>query len=135
MRGELMSEEFLIRSFEEFDEKLPVVAKIIVRRGINFELLTEEIEDGNEEETPQEFQERWEVFQSIYAIFREMIECTSEMTGYEFDYYVDMLLTACELVVLVSDGLVCQKENEFFMTPKGKALYKLKSREFEESAD
>lgn len=133
MRGELMENEFLIREFEEFDEKLPQVAKIIVRRGINFELLTEEIEDENEdEETSEQFRERWEVFQSVYAIFREMVECTSEMTGDEFEYYVDMLLTACELVVLVSDGLACEEENgKFFLTPKGKSLYDLKSREFD----
>lgn len=118
-----------IRSFEEFDEVLPNVAKAIVRRGINFPLLTSE---DNEEETIEEFDARHEVFQSIYAIFREMVLCTSEMTADELEHYIDVLLTACELVVLVNDGIAYEEEDgQFLLTPKGESYY----QSCEESSD
>lgn len=119
-----------IRSFEEFDEKLPSVAKVIVRRGINFQLLNEG--DNSDKETPEEFEARREVFMSIYAIFREMVLCTSEMTADEFEYYTDALLTACELVVMVNSGMAYEKEKgRFTLTKKGEEHY----REFESCED
>ena len=129
------SDEDLIRDFEEFDEKLPIVAKVIVRRGIDFSLLTGINDSG--EETIEEFEERSQVFQSIFVILREMVECTSEMTGDEVEHYIDMLLTACELVEMVNNGLVYEeKEGKFFLTPEGKAhLSGFEPYEVEESAD
>lgn len=121
-----------IRNFEEFDEKLPNVAKVIIRRGINFELLNEG--DDGEEETPEEFEARREVFQSIYAIFREMVLCTSEMTADEFEHYVDVLLTACELVAMVNSGIVYEENGEFLLTSEGEAHYR-ELESCEESSD
>lgn len=121
-----------IRTFEEFDEKLPNVAKVIVQRGINFELLNEG--DDGKEETPEEFEARREVFQSIYAIFREMVLCTSEMTADEFEHYTDMLLTACELVVMVNSGTVYEKDGEFLLTSEGEEHYR-ELESCEESSD
>lgn len=112
------SNEDLIRSFEEFDEKLPAVAKVIVKRGIDFARLN----DGVEAESSAEFEANCEVFQSIIAIFREMVECTSEMTADEFEYYIDILLTACELVVLVNDGMGYEENGKFFLTSEGRDL-------------
>lgn len=124
MSNEIINEfsnEDLIRSFEEFDEKLPHVAKVIVRRGVNFAILT--LDNDPNEETPEEFEECREVYQSIFAILCEMVACTSEMTADEFEYYVDILLTACELVVMVKDGLVYEEEGgKFFLSPEGKSL-------------
>ena len=121
-----------IRSFEEFDEKLPNVAKVIVRRGINFQLLNEG--DDSEEETSEEFEARREVFQGIYSIFREMVLCTSEMTADEFEYYTDTLLTACELVVMVNSGMAYEKDGEFQLTEEGESYYK-ELESCEESSD
>ncbi len=128
MQKELDNEDDHIRSFEEFDEKLPNVAKVIVRRGINFSLLNQ----GDEETaTPEQL----EVFLTISAILREMVECTSEMTADEFEYYVDILLTGCEVVELVNSGLVCEREKgRFTLTSEGRSYYEeLKS--CEESSD
>lgn len=111
----------LIRSFEEFDEKLPEVAKIIVRRGIDFARLN----TGKEEdENSAEFEANCEVFQSVYAILREMVECTSEMTADEIEHYVDVLLTACELVVLVNDGIAVENDGTYSLTAEGQSLLK-----------
>jgi len=116
-----MDAQDLIRGFEEFDEKLPSVAKIIVQRGIDFSRLN----DGIEADTSVEFEANLEVFNSISAIFREMVECTSEMTADEFEYYIGILLTACELVVMVNDGLVHKNDDgSFILTSKGKSLVK-----------
>ncbi len=114
------SNEDLIRDFEEFDERLPAVAKVIVQRGIDFSRLN----DGRDsEKNLDEYEATREALRSIYTIFREMVECTSEMTADEFEYYVGVLLTGCELVVLVNDGMVYEKENGlFFLTSEGKAL-------------
>lgn len=112
------SNEDLIRSFEEFDEKLPAVAKVIVERGIDFARLN----DGVEAESSAEFEANREIFQSIFAIFREMVECTSEMTADEFEHYIDVLLTACELVVLVNDGIGYEENGKFFLTSEGEDL-------------
>lgn len=120
-----------IRSFEEFDEKLPNVAKVIVRRGIDFTFLTNR---DDEEETPGEFEAGREVCQSISAILREMVECTSDMTVDEFGHYFDVLLTACELVVLVNGGLVYEKKGKFFLTPEGESHCQ-KLEACEESSD
>ncbi len=111
--------EDLIRSFEEFDEKLPAVAKVIVRRGIDFARL----DNGIEAESSEEFEANRKVFQSIYTIFREMVECTSEMTADEFEHYTDILLTACELVVLVNDGLAYEEDGQFLLTPEGQEVF------------
>lgn len=112
--------EDLIRNFEEFDEKLPCVAKVIVHRGIDFSRLN----TGAEVETPEEFETNKEIFRSVYTIFREMVECTSEMTADEFEHYIDVLLTACELVVMVNDGIAYEKENgEFCLTTEGQKLF------------
>jgi len=116
------TDDDLIRGFEEFDEKLPTVAKVIVQRGIDFAQLND---DGTEDEegTP-EFETNYEVFQSIHTIFREMVECTSEMTADEYEHYFDVLLTACELVSMVNDGLVYEKEQgRFFLTPDGQEYF------------
>lgn len=112
------SNEDLIRSFEEFDEKLPAVAKVIVGRGIDFARLN----DGVEAEGSAEFEANYEVFHSISAIFREMVECTSEMTADEFEDCINVLLTACELVVLVNDGIGYEKNGKFFLTLEGQDL-------------
>lgn len=107
--------EDLIRGFEEFDEKLPMVAKVIVQRGINFGALTNNSSEIGEEEvfTPAE----GEAFSSILAIMKELIECVSEMTHEEFEHYFDILLTACELVVMVNEGIVKeQSKGKFILT-------------------
>ncbi len=96
----LYNDDDIIRSFEEFDEKLPVVAKVIVRRGINFSLLT-----GNDDDGFPSTERSREAFQSVYVILREMVACISEMTQDELEHHIDVLLTACELVVMVNDGL------------------------------
>lgn len=131
--GEFDNED-LIRSFEEFDEKLPAVAKVIVRRGIDFSIL---IENDDEEKTSEQLEAHREVFRSIYAILREMVECTSEMTSDESEHYFNTLLIACELVIMVNDGMVCEEEQgKFFLTSEGEAyLRELQVCEAEESAD
>jgi len=112
-----MIDDSFIRSFEEFDEKVPHVAKVIVQRGIDYELLA----TGDESEieiTP----ESSEAFQAVYFIFREMVECTSEMTADEFEYYFTLLLTACALVSMMGDGLVSENdEGKYTLTKKGKS--------------
>jgi hypothetical protein len=109
-----MSCDPIIRSFEEFDEKLPYVAKVIVRRGINFSIIDDKESD-----------EGMEVCKSVFAIFREMVECTSEMTSDELEHYANMILTACELVEMVNSGLACEQEGgKFFLTPEGQAHFK-----------
>lgn len=116
------SNEDLIRSFEEFDEQLPAVAKVIVQRGIDFARLNDGVDE--EDETPAEFEKNREVFLSIYTIFREMVECTSEMTADELEHYIYVLLTACELVVMVNDGLAYEKEKgKFFLTSEGEEFF------------
>lgn len=111
--------EDLIRSFEEFDEQLPHVAKVIVRREIDFSLLTE----GEDYEEGTVDQEKYmEALQSVVTVFREMIECTSEMTADEFEHYTAILLTACELVVMVNDGLAYEEKGNIHLTPEGKEL-------------
>ena len=111
------NDEDFIRSFEEFDEKLPAVAKVIVGRGIDFaRLQDDEVEESEADR---------EVCRSVLAIFREMVECTSEMTTDELEHYIAVLVTACELVALINDGIVCEKEKgKFSLTQEGKALFR-----------
>ncbi|MHA2279478.1 MAG: hypothetical protein ACXAC5_01115 [Promethearchaeota archaeon] len=108
---EEFNEDWLIRDFEELDEKLPGVAKIIVSREIDFRQLVEE-----EEPDP-------EVIRSIIAIMREHLICMSEMTADEIERAINMLCTACEVVCMVSEGTVEERDGKYYLSEQGRVLF------------
>lgn len=83
-----------VRDFEELDEKLPMLAKIIVNRGIDFRQLETE-----EEPDP-------DVIRSLLLIMRENLECMSEMTADEVEVALTSLNIACEIVCLTNSGVL-----------------------------
>jgi len=89
------------RDFDEFDEHIPDVAKVIVRRGIEFWRLEEESCDPTKEA---------EVASSMLAILKEMVACTNKMTEDELEHSLETLVVGCRLVCMVEEGL-CEEEN------------------------
>lgn len=113
-------ETWLCRSFEEFDEKLPMVAKSVILRDIDYHTLDEDQEPVDEDD----LQYKQEVFNSIFAILRETVECTSEMTAEELDAAMTSVLTACHLVQMVEDGFLDEDENgSYSLSEKGREYY------------
>ena len=112
-RGRVMdsyenNDDWYIRDFEEFDEKLPMIAKILVTREIDFRQLEEEEPD-------------LEVLRTIITIMRENLECMSEMTADEIDRALNTLHIACELTCLTSAGLCEERDGVFRLTEEGRA--------------
>lgn len=114
-------EAWLCREFEEFDEELPNVAKAVVLRGIDWQTLDdEEIVDDDDREHKQE------VFNSVLAILRETVSCTSEMTADELDVAMTNVLTACHLVKMVNEGLVDEKvDGSYMLSDAGREYYNM----------
>ena len=90
--------DFISRDFEELDEKLPMIAKIIVNRGIDFRQL--------------EKKSNSDAAKSIFLIMRENLECMSEMTADEVEVALDSMHIACEIVLLINSGDVKINENK-----------------------
>jgi len=90
----------VVRDFEELDEKLPMLAKIIVNRGIDFRQL--EIEEPDPS-----------VLLSIILIMRENLECMSDMTADEVGESLNTLNIACELVCLTNAGVLEKTGDKF----------------------
>lgn len=109
------------REFEELDEKLPMVAKVIVKRNINFDILLNDVE--GEDETLEEFEEKQQACRSIYAILKELIECTSEMTADELNDAFQSVLVACELVSFVNSGIAKEENGTYSLTPDGQKYF------------
>lgn len=103
------------RDFEEVDEKLPSIAQEIVLRGIEFQKIDEM---GEESER---------VVNDILEILQESLECFHEMTEDDINNCMEQVLVSCELVCLVSEGLVEKRDGDKYrLTPKGLRVAKNK---------
>lgn len=101
----------LVREFEELDEKLPFLARVLINRRIDFRQL--------EEEEPDE-----DVMRSIIAILRENLECFSEMTMDEIDATLNLVNMACEAMCLVNQG-ICEEPTpgHYMLTEMGRKCF------------
>jgi len=106
-----MHDPDIVREFEEVDEKLPYLARILINRQIDFRQLESDDPDP-------------EVMKTILVIMRENLECFSEMTGDEIDATLNMLDTACEVTCLVNDG-ICEEATpgNYILTQEGRQYY------------
>lgn len=103
------------REFPEFEEAIPLVAKVIVARGIKFWIF-EEGEDGGLMEKGPSDEEYEQVWLSIYSILKELVLCTSEMTTDELGNAIDSVIIGCQLVAMVNEGILEERNGEFVLT-------------------
>ena len=108
--------DWIVRDFEEIDEKLPQISKEIVLQGLDFRVF---------EKTPKDFceiedDEDLETVNEILFILQENLECFSELTAEELESLVEKTIIGCELVVLCNEGLLEESEpGSFVLTKKG----------------
>jgi hypothetical protein len=103
----------IARDFEEVDEKLPYLARILINRGIDFRQLESENPDVD-------------TMRSILSILRENLECFSVMTADEIDATLNLVNMSCEVMCLVNEGLCAESKSspgKYVLTSAGKKYY------------
>ena len=108
--------DWIVRDFEEIDEKLPQISKEIVLQGLDFRVFEKTPKDFCETEDDEDL----ETVNEILFILQENLECFSELTAEELESLVERTIVGCELVILCSEGLLEEVENgDFVVTEKG----------------
>lgn len=93
-------ESWIVRDFEEFDEKLPLIVNIIFDEELDYRELEDEGDDSGEAVT------------EIYKIMQNTLTCLVEMTFDEIDYYMDMIIVGCEIKELILQGVLSEEDGK-----------------------
>lgn len=94
--------EWFVRDNEEVDEKLPVMAKDVLRRGIDYYQLERENEEINED-----------IVAALVEVLDEHLDSFEQMTQEEITYTVQQLLVAALLVECVEEGMLEEVDGKY----------------------
>ena len=92
--------DWFVRDNPEFDEKLPLISKEIIFRGINFTQLGIDSDEGDE------------VCAEMMEACCEHLECFGDLTADEIEYYLEFLVVGCELVIMTEEGVLEEKNGK-----------------------
>ena len=100
MYDDSFDESWLVRDFEEFDEKLPLIAEMIFELEIDYRQVMEAKTEPSS------------IIAEIVDVMRNTLECLTDMTADEFDYYFDTVIVACEVKNLVLEGVLSEADGK-----------------------
>jgi len=92
--------EWFVRKNGELDEKLPLMAKEVIARGIDYTKL-------NEEEIDQK------VVSEVINIMEEYLYSFNDMTQEEVAYCIEQIWIASVLVECVEEGIIEEIDGEY----------------------
>lgn len=95
---------WFVRDNIELDEKLPVLAQEVIRRGIDYRQLDKnEVADEN-------------VVIGIIEVMRDILCSFHDMTGDEIECAIETIQIACEITRSVRDGSFEEEENGIMLS-------------------
>lgn len=81
----------MLRGHEEFDEKLPLLARIVIEKKINYLKMTKEEPDT-------------EVVLAVLEVMKEHLECFEDMNADQLEAGMHILVVACEITEALASG-------------------------------
>ena len=100
--------DWFVRENEEIDEKLPMMAKDVMQRGIDYKQL-----DGDEEPDP-------DVVIALIEVLRDNLYSFDQMTHEEVTHAVQQLLLASILVECVEEGALEEVDGKYMCSEKSR---------------